>query len=119
MFLITKAGGIAHLLILVGEESLEYFTAGNNRMPAHPGHPALQPLHTHLNKLFFKSPWDRQERWTSCQQRLCFFCALQLSVTESGPYLSPVCLVKRGWGWPTRICPAASHTANQSACIYD
>lgn len=47
---------LAHLLILVGEESLEYFAAGNNWVPAHPGHPALQPLHTHLYKLFLKSP---------------------------------------------------------------
>lgn len=28
-------------------------------MPAHPSHPALQPLHTHLNKFFLKTPWER------------------------------------------------------------
>lgn len=65
-------GGIAHLLILVGEESLEYFTAANNWMPAHPGHPALQPLHAHLNKLFFESPWKRQDREIRRQHRVSF-----------------------------------------------
>lgn len=48
----------AHLLILVGEKSLENLTVGNNWMPAHPGHPALQSLHTHLNELLLKSPWN-------------------------------------------------------------
>lgn len=112
-----RGGGVrTNLLIFVGEESLKYFTAGNNRMPAHPGHPALQPLHSHFNKLFLKTPWKREQ--AICQHYLSCF-VLQLAVTESAVYLSPACLVKRGWGWLTRICPAASHTANQSACICD
>lgn len=50
-----------YLLILVGEEELENLTVGNNWMPAHPGHPALQPLHAHFDKLFLKTPWNRDE----------------------------------------------------------
>lgn len=70
MLAVQKSRGKAHLLILVGEEELEYVTAGNNRVPAHPGHPPLQPLHTHLNKLFFKTPWNRRggERGTKKQK---------------------------------------------------
>lgn len=51
-----------HLLILVCEKSLENFTVGDNWMPAHPGHPALQSLHAHLNELLLKSSWNRPEK---------------------------------------------------------
>lgn len=53
---------MTNLLIPVGEESLENFTAGDDGMPAHPGHPALQPLHAHLDKLFLKSSWNGREK---------------------------------------------------------
>lgn len=57
-----RRGATTNLLIPVGEESLENFTAGDNGMPAHPGHPALQPLHAHLDKLFLKSSWNGREK---------------------------------------------------------
>lgn len=38
---------------------------------------------------------------------------------EWGAHLSPVCLVKKGWGWLTQICPGASRRASQNVCIYD
>lgn len=62
-----------HLLILVREESLENFAVGNNWMPAHPGHPALQSLHTHLNELLLKSPWNRPQKQMTQHFFVCLF----------------------------------------------
>lgn len=47
-----------NLLVLVGEEELEYVAATNNRVPAHPAHPPLQPFHTHLDKLLLEAPYS-------------------------------------------------------------
>lgn len=44
-----------NLLIFVGEEELEDLAVGDDRMPAHSGHPGLEPLHPHLNELLLKT----------------------------------------------------------------
>lgn len=110
---VKGGGGKTHLLILVGEKSLKYFTARNNWMPAHPNHPALQPLHAHLNKLLLKSPWNKTEKQTNSQHRLFIF-ALRLSVGR----LPVTCLSgKEGMGMAD---PNLSNNLSysQSKCLY-
>lgn len=110
----------AHLLILVGEKSLENLTVGNNWVPAHPGHPALQSLHAHLNKLLLKASWDTPD--TDGRFIIIFFfftlCATQ-SQAMWDAHRSLVCLVKRGLELLNQTCPVISRTASQSACICD
>lgn len=61
------------LFILVREKRLEHFTVGNDWMPAHPGHPGLQALHTHLYELFLKSSWNRRQKTDDLKLLLFLF----------------------------------------------
>lgn len=68
------AARIANLLVPVGEERLEDLAAGNDGMPAHPGHPALQPLHAHLYELLLKSAYrGTRAGFPDCKFLLCAF----------------------------------------------
>lgn len=63
---------LLYLLVLVGQEELEDVTVGDHRVPTHPGHPALQPLHPHLDKLLLKTPWQRgREKGRESRYKQC------------------------------------------------
>jgi len=53
------------LLVLVGEEELEDLAVGDHGVPAHPGHPALQPFHPHLDKLLLEAAWEGRSHATA------------------------------------------------------
>lgn len=106
---------IANLLVPISEERLENLAAGNDRMPAHSGHPALQPLHAHLYKFLLKPACQGDKR--AGLQDVVFVPFVTSASGVKAPYLSPACLAARGWGWPSQTCPEASHIASQSACI--
>lgn len=84
-------------------------------MPAHPGHPALQSLHTHLNELLFKSSWNRPQKQMICTlffYPLCF-------IISCGVECSPVtCLSgKEGIGIAEPNL-SSNLSYSQSKCLY-
>lgn len=110
---------MTNLLIPVGEESLENFTAGDDGMPAHPGHPALQPLHAHLDKLFLKSSWNGREKKKKLSALFIFICILHLSwLTHNYKCLPVTCLSgKEGMGMADPNL-SSSLSYSQSKCLY-
>lgn len=108
-----------HLLVLVREKSLENFTVGNNWMPAHPGHPALQSLHTHLNELLFKSSWNRPQKQMTLYPFFFFFFNPLCFIISCGVECSPVtCLSgKEGIGIAEPNL-SSNLSYSQSKCLY-
>lgn len=119
----SSGRGTTHPLILVGEEKLEYFTIGNNWVPAHSSHPALQPLHAHLNKFFLKTPWNRGEDTKKIfHLKPClssFFNKISLTVAiHRFSHLPVTCLSgKEGIGIADPNL-SRSRSYSQSKCLY-
>lgn len=103
------------LLILVREKRLEYFTVGNDWMPAHPGHPGLQSLHTHLYELFLKSSWNRMQKTDNLA---LFFYPLRFVISRWVSCLPVTCLSgKEGIGMAEPNL-SSNRSYSQSKCLY-
>ena len=86
-------------------------------MSTHPGHPALQSLHAHLNELLLKSPWNRPQKQVTKHLQI-FFYALCFIISRQARCSPVTCLSgKEGIGIAEPNL-SSNLSYSQSKCLY-